>query len=196
MLKIGLTGNIGSGKSTVAKIFNILEIPIYHADIEAKKFLTDQTVIQALINKFGFKILTDNKIDNKKLAAIVFNNKDYLIFLNQLIHPLVKTDFNNWCNSLPDSCKYVIMEAAILFESGFDKYVDKIIMVTAPQEIRIERIIKRDNSTREEILKRMANQWDEDKKTNLADFLITNDDNSLLIPQVIEINKKIIISTK
>lgn len=193
MIKIGLTGNIGSGKSTIAKIFSLLQIPVYNADDEAKKFLSNQFVISELINKFGSNILADNKIDNKKLAAIVFNNKDYLIFLNQLIHPLVKTDFNNWCNSLPDSCKYVIMEAAILFESGFDKYVDKIIMVTAPQEIRIERIIKRDNSTREEILKRMANQWDEDKKTNLADFLITNDDNSLLIPQVIEINKKIII---
>lgn len=191
MLKIGLTGNIGSGKSTIAKIFNILEIPIYHADIEAKKFLTDQTVIQALINKFGFKILTDNKIDNKKLAAIVFDNKDSLTFLNQLIHPLVKADFDNWCNSISDNCEFIIMEAAILFESGFDKYVDKTIMVTAPQEVRIERIRKRDNSTQTEILKRMENQWEEDKKTKLADFLINNNAEELLIPQVIEIHKKI-----
>lgn len=194
MLKIGLTGNIGSGKSIIAKIFALMQIPVYHADDEAKKFLTDNIVIKQLTNKFGSNILTDNKIDNRKLAAIVFNNKESLIFLNQLIHPMVKTDFEKWCNSLSDSCQYAIMEAAILFESGFDKYVDKIIMVTAPEEIRIERIIRRDNSTREEILKRMANQWEEDKKIKLSDFLINNDDISLLIPKVIEINKKIIIS--
>jgi dephospho-CoA kinase len=191
MLKIGLTGNIGSGKSTIAKIFNILEIPVYQADTEAKKFLTDPAVIQELITKFGLNILTDNKIDNKKLATIVFDNTDSLAFLNQLIHPLVKSDFDNWCNSLSDNCEFIIMEAAILFESGFDKYVDKTIVVTAPQNIRIERIIKRDKSTQEEILKRMKNQWEEDKKKKLADFLINNNGEELIIPQVIEIHKKI-----
>ncbi len=191
MLKIGLTGNIGSGKSTIAKIFNILEIPVYHADIEAKKFLTDQTVIQELINKFGSNILSENKIDNKKLAAIVFEDKKSLSFLNNLIHPLVNTDFENWVNSLSSHYHYVIQEAAILFESNFDKYVDKTIMVTASQDIRMERIAKRDGITQTEILQRMENQWSEEQKIKLADFLINNNGDELIIPQVIEIHKKI-----
>jgi dephospho-CoA kinase len=192
MLKIGLTGNIGSGKSTVAKIFKILGIPVYHSDIEAKKFLTDKTVMRELTNKFGTEIVTESKIDNKKLASIVFKENDSLIFLNNLIHPLVKEDFENWCNTVSPTNKYIIQEAAILFESNFDKYVDKTILVIAPENIRLERVIKRDSISKEEVLKRMANQWDEERKVKLADFLINNNDKELLIPQLIEIHKKII----
>lgn len=192
MLKIGLTGNIGSGKSTVAKIFKILGIPVYHSDIEAKKFLTDKTVMQELTNRFGTEIVTESKIDNKKLASIVFKENDSLIFLNNLIHPLVKEDFENWCNTVSATNKYIIQEAAILFESNFDKYVDKTILVIAPENIRLERVIKRDSISKEEVLKRMANQWDEGRKAKLADFLINNNDTELLIPQLIEIHNKII----
>jgi dephospho-CoA kinase len=192
MLKIGLTGNIGSGKSTVAKIFKILGIPVYHSDIEAKKFLTDKTVMRELTNRFGTEIVTESKIDNKKLASIVFKENDSLIFLNNLIHPLVKEDFENWCNTVSATNKYIIQEAAILFESNFDKYVDKTILVIAPENIRLERVIKRDSISKEEVLKRMANQWDEERKVKLADFLINNNDKELLIPQLIEIHKKII----
>jgi dephospho-CoA kinase len=192
MLKIGLTGNIGSGKSTVAKIFKILGIPVYHSDIEAKKFLTDKTVMRELTNRFGTEIVTESKIDNKKLASIVFKENDSLIFLNNLIHPLVKKDFENWCNTVSPTNKYIIQEAAILFESNFDKYVDKTILVIAPENIRLERVIKRDSISKEEVLKRMANQWDEERKVKLADFLINNNDKELLIPQLIEIHKKII----
>jgi dephospho-CoA kinase len=192
MLKIGLTGNIGSGKSTVAKIFKILGIPVYHSDIEAKKFLTDKTVMRELTNRFGTEIVTESKIDNKKLASIVFKENDSLIFLNNLIHPLVKEDFENWCNTVSPTNKYIIQEAAILFESNFDKYVDKTILVIAPENIRLERVIKRDSISKEEVLKRMANQWDEERKVKLADFLINNNDKELLIPQLIEIHKKII----
>ena len=192
MLKIGLTGNIGSGKSTVAKIIKILGIPVYHSDIEAKKFLTDKTVMRELTNRFGTEIVTESKIDNKKLASIVFKENDSLIFLNNLIHPLVKEDFENWCNTVSPTNKYIIQEAAILFESNFDKYVDKTILVIAPENIRLERVIKRDSISKEEVLKRMANQWDEERKVKLADFLINNNDKELLIPQLIEIHKKII----
>ncbi len=192
MRKIGLTGNIGSGKSTVARIFNILGIPVYHADNEAKKFLDTENVINELIARFGQIMLTDNKIDKKKLASIVFNNPDALLFLNNLIHPLVKEDFDNWCNSLATTNKYVIQEAAILFESNFEKYVDKTILVIAPENIRMKRVTERDLISKEEVIKRMENQWGEDRKIKLADFVINNNGVELIIPQVMEIHKKII----
>lgn len=192
MKKAGLTGNIGSGKSTVANIFSILGIPIYHADIEAKKFLFQKDVIDVLIDKFGDNIITNKQIDKKKLASIVFNDNNALIYLNNLIHPLVKEDFDNWCNLLVSNPEYIIQEAAILFESNFNQYFDKIILVTAPLSIRLERVSKRDQINKEEIIKRMNNQWDEEKKIKLSDYIIQNDNFHLLIPQVIEIHKKII----
>lgn len=192
MKKIGLTGNIGSGKTTVARIFSTLGIPVYHADIEAKKILNHIDVINILTEKFGSKIITNHLIDKTKLANIVFSDKESLNYLNKLIHPLVKEDFDNWCIVQSVNNKYIIHEAAILFESNFYQYVDKTIIVTAPHNIRIERVISRDHISKEEVLTRMANQWDEEKKTELSDYIIINDNMQFVIPQVIDIHHKIL----
>ena len=190
MLKIGLTGNIGSGKTTVAEVFKVLGAKIYYADNEAKKFLAQPEIIAVICQKFGNTILSDNQIDRKKLASIVFEDVEALDWLNQLIHPLIRTDFENWINELTYKCQYVILEAAILFESGFDKCVDKIILVTAEEEIRKQRVIERDHTTIEMFIKRSSNQWEESRKKNLSDFLIINDDTELIIPQILVLHNQ------
>lgn len=187
MIKVGLTGNIGSGKTTVSEIFDNLGIPVYNSDTEAKKFLSYTDVVSKLINRFGDRILTNSKIDNKKIAGIVFNDNESLEFLNQLIHPLVAYDFNKWCD-LNQNKSYVIIESAILYESGFDKFVNKVIFVSAPEEIRIKRIVNRDNCDVDEVKKRISKQWDESIKIKLADYNIINDGKKELFPQVIEIH--------
>lgn len=172
---IGLTGGIGSGKSTVAKHFEKLGIPVYIADLEAKKILDTTIVIDKIIDAFGEEILETEKIDRKKLAEIVFQQPEKLQILNSIIHPEVAKHFRNWVN---ENKKYdlVIKEAAILFESGSYKDCDKIILVTAPKETRIQRVIERDNISRAAIENRMANQWSEEKKEKLSDFIIINED--------------------
>ncbi|MCX6230962.1 MAG: dephospho-CoA kinase [Bacteroidetes bacterium] len=192
MLKIGLTGNIGSGKTTVAGIFNILGVDVYHADTEAKKFLQYLEVIEKLKGNFGDKIITNHTIDKIKLANLVFNDKLALNFLNQTIHPYVKTDFEQWMTTLNPSKKYVVQEAAILFESGFDKYVDKTILVTAPQSIRMQRVTERDNISEAMFLQRDNNQWPEERKIEMADYVIVNDDTISVIPQIIELHSKLL----
>ncbi len=192
MLKIGLTGNIGSGKTTIAMVFKTLGIPIYHADDEAKKLLLLPEIIDKLINKFGNTILTNNIIDRKKLAALVFTDADALQCLNQLIHPLIKTDFDQWLTLLPGNYKYIIQEAAILFESGFNDYVDKTILITAPENLRMQRVMQRDGVTSELFMQRASNQWIESRKQMLADYTIINDDTQLVIPQILELHQKFI----
>jgi len=196
MLKIGLTGNIGSGKTTVAKIFDILGIPVYHADDEAKKMLTQPLVIDELIHKFSDSILTNQKIDRKKLATLVFSNPISLQFLNNIIHPLLKTDFENWISSLPTDYQYIVQEAAILFESGFDQFVDKTIVITAPVNLRMLRVCNRDQISEEQFLQREDNQWKEYRKLKLTDFVIINDDIQMVIPQVLEIHQNLIKKQK
>jgi dephospho-CoA kinase len=188
MIKVGLTGNIGSGKSTVARIFEILSVPVYHADKEAKKFLSKPEVKQELKNEFGKTIFSGIEIDRKKLAEIVFNNKKSLNFLNSIIHPLVRTDFEDWCSN-HSKAAYVIQEAAILFESGFNKFFDKTIVVSCPEEIAVKRVMERDSATEKEVVERMKNQWAQERKIQLADFIIENDNNSFVINQVLKIDK-------
>jgi len=192
MFKIGLTGKIGSGKFTVACIFKILGIQLYHADDEAKKFLQQSSVFDQLIAHFDNNILTDDKIDKAKLANLVFNDKKALDFLNQLIHPYVKTDFEQWITSIDKKSPYVVQEAAILFESHFEQYVDKTILITAPLPIRMQRVMERDHITAEMFMQREANQWPEDRKIKLADFTIFNDDTQLLIPQIIALHHELL----
>ncbi|NVN96378.1 MAG: dephospho-CoA kinase [Bacteroidetes bacterium] len=189
MLKIGLTGNIGSGKSTIAQIFKVLGVPVYVADDEAKKIINQPEIKAEVLCKYGRTMLTENVIDRKKLAALVFADVDALLWLNQLIHPFVKADFDNWIAQLPNDCLYAIEEAAILFESGFDKYVDKTILVTAPENMRMQRVMQRDDVEAELFLQRSAHQWDENCKIQLADFRIINDDTQLVIPQVMELHR-------
>jgi len=190
MLRVGLTGNIGSGKSVVASVFSSLGVPVYNADEESKKFLEVPGVTSSLVSLFGRRILNKEIIDKKMLARAVFGNKTALEQLNTLLHPLVMKDFNAWIVSAPP-VPYVIMEAAILFESGYAKDFDRIIHVSCPDETAIDRVIARDRAGRDEVLARMGHQIKNDDKARLSDFVIINDGSQMLIPQVIGIHKKL-----
>ncbi|VXB65622.1 Dephospho-CoA kinase [Flavobacterium sp. 9AF] len=171
---IGLTGGIGSGKSTVAKYIASKGIPIYIADDEAKKIMSEQLVIDEIQKMFTEKVLLDNgQLDRKKIGAIVFNNPILLKQLNEIVHPKVKTHFIDWLQKHKDS-PFIIKEVAILFETGGNKECDKIILITAPEEIKIERIMKRDNISKNEIIKRMKNQLSDEEKSMKSDFVVTN----------------------
>ena len=191
MLLVGLTGGIGSGKSTAAKIFKLLGIPVYIADVEAKRLInTNEQIRSAFIERYGSDIyLPEGTINKAKLGNIIFTQKEELQFVNATVHPIVKKDFKEW--AARQDAPYVIEEAAILFESGSHKVMDVVITVTAPEHERIMRVRKRDNLTEEQIKSRINNQFPEEDKIRLSDFVIHNDDNKLIIPQIIEIDKKI-----
>lgn len=194
MKRIGLTGNIGTGKSTIARIFEILGVPVYHADNQAKIILNSAGVKDQILLLFGKSIFnSQNQIDRKALAEIVFSDKNKLESLNALIHPLVEADFSEWC-TVNQNNKYILHEAAILFESGFDKLFDSTILVIAPIELCIERVIKRDLATREMVMDRMQNQWPQEIKQGLADYVIVNDEKSMVISQVLTIHRGILNS--
>ncbi|WP_284652215.1 dephospho-CoA kinase [Flavobacterium terrisoli] len=170
---IGLTGGIGSGKTTVANYIKSLGIPVYIADEEAKKIMETQEVIELVKNAFGSTVISKNKIDREKLAQLVFNHPDKLQKLNDIVHPLVKHDFNVWVNN-HENYPFVIKEAAILFESGSYKYCDSIITVTAPLETRLQRVIDRDKTDLKSVLNRMKNQWPEEEKIAKSNYVIHN----------------------
>lgn len=173
---IGLTGGIGSGKTTVAKMFQDLGVPVYIADEEAKKLNdTSKTIIKGLKKLLGDTIYSaDGKLNRKKMASMIFNDAEVLAKVNNLIHPEVAKHFEKW--TALQTVPYVLKEAAILFESGSHKNCDKVILVTAPEEIRIKRVMNRDKVSREEVLSRMKNQWSEEEKRKLSDFIIENTD--------------------
>lgn len=191
MIKVGITGGIGSGKSTVCKVFRVLGVPVFEADRIAKQLMnTDLLLRKKLIDLFGPSVYQqDQTIDRKYLAGIVFNNPSLLGQLNEIVHPAVRKAFDDWC--LAQQAPYVIHEAAILFESGFYKMMDKTITVVTDKKERIERVVKRDHSTAELVIQRMKNQWSDEEKIKLADFVIGNNDQELIIPQIVEIDKKI-----
>lgn len=172
---IGLTGGIGSGKSSIAKHIESLGVPVYIADTEAKKILDTDAVIAQVIALFGNDILENGKIDRKKIAALVFQDPEKLKKYNNIIHPEVYLHFKNWVKQHSDF-PLVVKEAAILFESGSYKDYDKIILVTAPKEYRIERVMNRDAVTKEAVEQRMAHQWDDERKKALSDYVIENID--------------------
>ncbi len=190
-LKIGITGGIGSGKSLVCKIFQILKIPVFEADREAKEILdSDPQTKEALGNLLGVHIFdTNGKVNRQQMAGIIFNDQELLQKVNGIIHPAVRRKFNEW--HMAQKAPYVIQEAAILFESGIYKLMDRNIVVTAPEELRINRVMERDGVTKEKVLERMKNQWPEKEKVALADYIIRNDESQSLIHQVLEINQKI-----
>ncbi len=192
MLIIGLTGGIGSGKTTAAEVFKKLGIPVYNSDEEAKKLMnTDTTIINKLKMIFGYDIYdTNNLLNKKKLSALIFNNKDKLNTVNSIVHPVVKKHFSKWVNK--QNAPYLIKETAILFESGIDKDVDKIITVTAPIQLRINRVKQRDSISEEEVIKRINNQFDDEYKIKKSDFIIKNDNKELIIRQILSIHKKIL----
>lgn len=172
---IGLTGGIGSGKTTIANHFMAAGIPVYIADDEARQIMQSATIIDEIQKTFGKAIFENGILNRQKLAEIVFNDPDKLKLLNGIIHPAVKKHFENWI-SIHDKTPFVIYEAAILFESGNYKNCDKIITVTAPLETRIQRVIQRDNATRENVLKRMDAQWDDNQRITKSDFVVVNID--------------------
>jgi dephospho-CoA kinase len=191
MIKVGITGGIGSGKTTVCKLFELLGVAVYYSDDEAKKILDcDSTVKSELLNLFGESILNEfEQIDRKKIAAIVFSDTTKLASLNAIVHPAVAKHFDEWCKK--QSSPYILKEAAILFESGANKQVDKTIVVTAPLQLKLSRVIARDKTTEAEVLKRMANQLPDEEKIKLSDFVIRNDEESLLIPHVLVVNNQL-----
>ena len=187
---VGLTGGIGSGKSTVASMFSELGVPVYIADTEAKKLMYNPAVRAKITEAFGEKTYTASGPDNAYIAGIVFKDKEKLAILNGIIHPEVGRHFKKWNEA--QKGPYVIKEAAILFESGAYKDCDIIIMVMAPRETRIERVIRRDGVSREAVNNRIENQWDDDKKAELSDYIITNTDIEETRKQVRELHSRLI----
>jgi dephospho-CoA kinase len=171
---IGLTGGIGSGKTTIANYFMAVDIPVYIADDEARKIMQSEEIIEEIKKTFGSEIFENDILNREKLAQIVFGDAEKLKLLNAIIHPAVKKHFHNWILDHKNS-PYIIYEAAILFESGSYKDCDKIITVTAPMESRIQRVIQRDNSSRDQVLKRINAQWNDDQRIAKSDFVIQND---------------------
>ncbi len=188
---IGLTGGIGSGKTTIANYFKSLGIPVYIADDEAKRLLDDSKIQQKIIEVFGENIIENNKVVREKLAAVVFQNPEKLNALNAIIHPAVKEHFVNWLSQHQEN-PIIIKEAAILFESGTYKDCDKIITVVTPLETRIKRVISRDETTKEAVLNRVKNQWTDKMRIAKSDFVIKDYDLSDAKSQADEILQKLI----
>ena len=190
MLKIGLTGNIGSGKTTVSKIFEVLGIPVFYADEAAKSVMVnDRQLISELKSEFGeASYFPDGSLNRKHIASIVFNDDAALTRLNSIVHPATFRAFDAWVANIKDA-PYVVKEAALLFESDSYKLCDQTIMVQAPLEMRTKRVMQRDGLSREEIEKREAHQFTGEKKAQLADHIIKNDDSQLVIPQVLKLHK-------
>ena len=195
MLKIGLTGGIGSGKTTVAKIFELLNVPVYYADAASKRlYHTDKDLMASIKKHFGEDVYTNDQLNRSKLAALVFNNPEKLELLNRLVHPPTIKDAEEWIKR--QSAPYIIKEAALLFESGSAAGLDYIIGVQAPQHLRIKRAMDRDGVTREEVLSRMKRQIDEEIKMRLCDYIIINDEQQLVIPQVLQLHHTFIELSK
>ncbi len=189
VLRIGLTGGIGSGKTTVAKVFETLGIPVYYADDAAKKLMnTNKELKAAIIKNFGAGSYANGEIDRKYMATLVFNDKEKLELLNSLTHPATIRDAGEWIKK--QTSTYIIKEAALLFESGADKNLDYVIGIDAPLKLRIKRVIARDGTSKEEIMKRIDRQMDEKKKMKRCDFVIINDEQRLVIPQVMKLHHK------
>lgn len=191
MLRIGLTGGIGSGKSTVAKIFEVLGIPVYYADDAAKTLMnTDPALKEAIIKNFGAQAYSNHQLNRSYLASIVFTNKEKLELLNSLTHPATIQAANEWIRR--QTSPYIIKEAALLFESGADKQLDHVMGVSAPLALRVKRVMERDGLSKEAILQRINRQMNEEEKLKRCDFVIINDETQLVLPQALELHKKFI----
>ncbi len=191
MLKIGITGGIGSGKSTISKVFEVLGIRVFYADDAAKQVMTnDPILINALKQTFGDEAyFSDGSLNRKYIAGIVFSNPDELAKLNAITHPAVFRAFDQWLTQVKD-VPYVMKEAALMFESGSSKLCDKNILVYAPLELRINRVMSRDGLSRVEVESRNARQFTDEQKLKLTDYVITNDDSQLVIPQVLALHQQ------
>ena len=195
VLRVGLTGGIGSGKSTVAQIFEVLGIPVYYADIAAKKFMNEDAELRSVItNIFGKKAYSNSILDRKYISSLVFSDPDKLQQLNALVHPATKKDAEAWMQK--QKSHYAIHEAALIFEAKVSERLDKVIGISSPLDLRIKRAMERDKVNRDEVLKRMDQQLDEEIKMSRCDFVIMNDEQQLLIPQVLDLHEKLIALSK
>lgn len=188
ILRIGLTGGIGSGKSTVAKVFETLGIPVYYADTEAKRLMNESEEIRSrLIKEFGDETYKDGKLNRPYLAGIVFKNSDKLDLLNSIIHPVTLKDSDEWMKK--QTTPYAIKEAALLYESGAVAHLDKVIGVYAPEALRYKRVMERDKISAEDITARMKHQMQDEIKLRLCDYIINNDEQNSVIEQVLDLHQ-------
>ena len=191
MLKVGLTGGIGSGKTTVAQIFEVLSIPVYYADTAARALMNqDPELKKKIIASFGTNAYTNGELNRSYLGSVVFRDKEKLNLLNSIVHPVTIRESENWMKN--QKTPYAIKEAALIFEAGLEKHLDYVIGVTAPESLRIQRVVERDHIPSEKVLDRMRNQMDEKEKISRCDFVIQNDVNTALLPQVLAIHTKLL----
>ncbi len=191
MRKVGITGGIGSGKTSACQVFELLGIPVYYADIRAKQLMnTDPELKNALEENFGKDIYENRQLNRRKLSGLIFNDKALLEKVNGLVHPAVARDFSQWCRQ--QTTPYVLEEAAILFENNMASKFWKMILVTAPEALRIERVCKRDAADPQTVRARINNQWPDEKKIKLADYVIYNDNEHMMVSQVKSIHHKLI----
>lgn len=191
MIVVGLTGGIGSGKSTIAAMFHELGVPVYNSDERAKHLMnTSKKIRKQLIELFGKKAYLEGNLNRTYIAKKVFNDTDLLEQLNQIVHPVVRKDFLKWTKK--QNASYVIQETALLFENNAQELYDSVILITAPKELRIERVLSRDESTKEQIIARMNNQLDDQTKLELADFVIENIDLKTTALKVLEVHEAIL----
>ncbi len=193
MIRVGLSGGIGSGKTFIAEIFSHLGIPTYYSDERTKLlYQTNSELKSALIALFGHQVyLPSGIIDKDFLRQIIFNNTEKRESLNRLVHPFVITDFNEWCLQ-QTNVPYILKESALLFETGLFQQLDKTILAVAPEDLKIKRLTKRDNLSPIEIKKKMVTQMQDTEKEKFADFVIINDEKKLILPQVITIHKQLL----
>jgi dephospho-CoA kinase len=191
MLKIGLTGGIGSGKTTVAHIFEVLGIPVYYADDAAKRLMNkDEHLKQQIIEHFGEESYVDGKLNRSYLSAVVFSDVEKTKLINSVIHPATIADAELWMSK--QTAPYAIKEAALIFEANAEKQLDLVIGVQSPLPIRMQRVMQRDNISEEAVLARMQKQMNEEEKMSRCDFVIINDEKELLIPQVLALHEKLL----
>jgi dephospho-CoA kinase len=194
-MKIGVTGGIGSGKTSVCKVFNVLGIPVFSADKDARKIMdSDEDIIDKVKIIAGKDVYSTGTLDRMELARLIFNNKNLLNEINRVVHPVVFDHFKIWVKSV--SAPYVIMEAAILIESGASELVDRIVTIVAPVEERIERVVRGKNLTREQVLERINNQMADEEKVRLSDYIIYNSEHEMIIPSILKIHEEILSLTK
>jgi dephospho-CoA kinase len=189
VITVGITGGIGSGKSLVCRIFSTLGIPVYTADKRASEIMeTNEEVREALVRLLGKEVYTGKMLNRKVMSALIFNRTQYLQGVNEIVHPAVLSDFQEW-KMMQEETPYVIHEAAILFESGAYTFMDVVMTVYAPVKIRIRRIMERDGLTMEEIKARMRQQWNEKQRQEKADVVIRNDEKQLILPHILSLHR-------
>jgi dephospho-CoA kinase len=194
-LKLGVTGGIGSGKTSVCKVFTVLGIPVFSADRIAREIMDgDEEIIRQINSIAGRDLYSNGCLDRMALASLIFNNNTLLEKVNSLVHPVVFEHFARW--EMNQTAPYIIMEAAILFESGASKLVDKIATIVAPEEERLNRVTHRSKLSRHQVLERMKNQMNDKSRIKLSDYVIYNSENDMIIPAILEIHEDILKKLK